>query len=986
MEVMDKWVAEFLIRSQHNPTVSPTNLLSALRFGDSDECVTLKVSSVLRDLHDSLLRGSVDEGTLDLLEILEKLQRSVITESHKSAYCWTAAECTLRFMWPLDPLDGLFTDALERIWTKRIGILKESGSGLVSDELVKWETDLKKAVEDPVMYQRIRESNIRYTAISFLNQLLKEQWGLLGSSSLEAVAQRRFRNRKGENNVEGDGVRSREGPNGVDERTGRLESGNIDNANENGDNRDVEGVGCLEDDGIDKVNEQLAAEEEGTLGAQEQEHESSRDKGDEMAAWELKDYLLEIQRQIDPSTRQVQEPNDAIDHSVNVTSQPSRVNRTGTSGQNHIETPDNASEKGSSSQGTWSGRVRPRLSSPVPLNVSPLKKINSPVRRPKKFWTPEEVEALRAGVKEYGKAWKDIKNANPAVLAERTEFWSTMNMNQVSEYVETDPTGRYGRFAEVLGRGAMKTVYKAIDEMLGIEVAWSQVKLKEVLRSSVDLQRLYSEVHLLSTLNHKSIIRFYTSWIDVHSHTLNFITELFTSGTLRQYKNKYLRIDIRAIKSWARQILEGLVYLHGHDPPVIHRDLKCDNIFVNGHLGQVKIGDLGLARMLRDCHAATSVIGTPEFMAPELYEENYNELIDVYSFGMCFLEMITSEFPYSECNNPAQIYKKVVAGKLPGAFYRVEDIEAQRFIGKCLVPASKRVSARELLQDPFLASDDSWMVYASGARNLKPFLNENEMDRLKLEDNETEELDSEDNKIYLKLPIANENGLAKNVSFCFDIVNDTSIDVATEMVKELEITEWDLVEIAKMIDGEISSLVPGWRSEEDDESLHDFHTPYHSSSSPSSSRASLSNYMAPGRQDWLQDDFHDETYSQSSSNSGSYSNLNYISVDEHISSQPPAMNRTHNVTRFCPEESYHLHSGQANMYAASSSSSNLRLASDNRVLTRNRSLVDVQGQLLHRSLVEEARKRRLIKTVGDVENVGFQSPYAVSRKPRSSRR
>ncbi|KAJ4875228.1 putative serine/threonine-protein kinase WNK4 [Raphanus sativus] len=556
-----------------------------------------------------------------------------------------------------------------------------------------------------------------------------------------------------------------------------------------------------------------------------------------------------------------------------------------------------------------------------------------------------------------------------------------MSRNQVSEYVETDPTGRYGRFAEVLGRGAMKTVYKAIDEMLGIEVAWSQVKLKEVLRSSVDLQRLYSEVHLLSTLNHKSIIRFYTSWIDVQSHTLNFITELFTSGTLRQYKNKYLRIDIRAIKSWARQILEGLVYLHGHDPPVIHRDLKCDNIFVNGHLGQVKIGDLGLARMLRDCHPATSVIGTPEFMAPELYEENYNELIDVYSFGMCFLEMITSEFPYSECKNPAQIYKKVVAGKLPGAFYRVEDMEAQRFIGKCLVPASKRVSARELLQDPFLASDESWMVYASGARNLKPFLNENEMDKLKLEEDD-ENLDAEDNKIYLKLPIANENGLAKNVSFCFDIMNDTSIDVATEMVKELEITEWDPVEIAKMIDGEISSLVPGWRSEEDD----DYHTPFHSSSSsPSSSRASLSNYMAPSRQDWLQDDFHDETYSQSSSNSSSYSNLNYISVDEHIISQPPpAMNRTHNVTRFCPDV---LHSGRANMYAAASSSSNLRLASsDNRVLTRNRSLVDVQGQLLHRSLVEEARRRRLIRTVGDVENVGFQSPYAVSRKPRSSRR
>lgn len=47
-------------------------------------------------------------------------------------------------------------------------------------------------------------------------------------------------------------------------------------------------------------------------------------------------------------------------------------------------------------------------------------------------------------------------------------------------------------------------------------------------------------------------------------------------------------------------------------------------------------------------------------MAPELYEENYNELIDVYSYGMCVLEMITSEYPYSECTNPAQIYKKVI--------------------------------------------------------------------------------------------------------------------------------------------------------------------------------------------------------------------------------------------------------------------------------------------------------------------------------------
>jgi len=48
-------------------------------------------------------------------------------------------------------------------------------------------------------------------------------------------------------------------------------------------------------------------------------------------------------------------------------------------------------------------------------------------------------------------------------------------------------------------------------------------------------------------------------------------------------------------------------------------------------------------------------------MAPELYEEEYNELVDVYSFGMCMLEMATFEYPYSECKNAAQIYKKVIS-------------------------------------------------------------------------------------------------------------------------------------------------------------------------------------------------------------------------------------------------------------------------------------------------------------------------------------
>ena len=51
--------------------------------------------------------------------------------------------------------------------------------------------------------------------------------------------------------------------------------------------------------------------------------------------------------------------------------------------------------------------------------------------------------------------------------------------------------------------------------------------------------------------------------------------------------------------------------------------------------------------------------GTPEFMAPEMYDEEYDEAVDVYAFGMCMLEMTTNEYPYKECTGPAQIFRRV---------------------------------------------------------------------------------------------------------------------------------------------------------------------------------------------------------------------------------------------------------------------------------------------------------------------------------------
>ncbi|XP_021620638.1 probable serine/threonine-protein kinase WNK5 isoform X2 [Manihot esculenta] len=554
-------------------------------------------------------------------------------------------------------------------------------------------------------------------------------------------------------------------------------------------------------------------------------------------------------------------------------------------------------------------------------------------------------------------------------------------------YVETDPSGRYGRFRDVLGKGAMKTVYKAFDEVLGMEVAWNQVALNVVVRSPEELQRLYSEVHLLKNLKHDCIIKFYTSWIDIDRRTFNFITEMFASGTLREYRKKYQRVDIRAVKNWARQILHGLSYLHGHDPPVIHRDLKCDNIFVNGHLGQVKIGDLGLAAILRGSQHAHSVIGTPEFMAPELYEEEYNELVDIYSFGMCVLEMLTSEYPYSECSNPAQIYKKVTSGKLPEAFYRIKDVEAQKFVGKCLETASKRLPARELLLDPFLASDESkllpvpkipfQMSSLNGTEEIIPSLLADPTKATEMTITGT--LNLEDDTIFLKVQISDKDGSTRNVYFPFDTMNDTAIDVAIEMVKELEIIDWEPMEIAEMIEEQITSLIPGWNLSQvyhrqnsfnyDDEEEDRNHHPFYSISSRSSSQASLLALNSSFGEMFMNDD----TSSQSSFDC---SNLNYCSGNEddgEISGgERLCFTKAHKSTRFCPADSLSAkQSRQSNWQLDSWEGSSSK---PQRKLSRIRSFVDVRSQLLHRSLLEEIHKRRMFNTVGAVENIGFQEP------------
>ncbi|KYO46450.1 serine/threonine-protein kinase WNK4 isoform B [Alligator mississippiensis] len=196
---------------------------------------------------------------------------------------------------------------------------------------------------------------------------------------------------------------------------------------------------------------------------------------------------------------------------------------------------------------------------------------------------------------------------------------------------------KVAQFDIEIGRGSFKTVYKGLDTDTTVEVAWCELQTRKLSKS--ERQRFSEEVEMLKGLQHPNIVRFYDSW---------------------NYLKRFKEMKLKVLQRWSRQILRGLHFLHTRSPPIIHRDLKCDNIFITGPTGSVKIGDLGLATLKR-ASFAKSVIGTPEFMAPEMYEEKYDEAVDVYAFGMCMLEMATSEYPYSECQNAAQIYRKVTS-------------------------------------------------------------------------------------------------------------------------------------------------------------------------------------------------------------------------------------------------------------------------------------------------------------------------------------
>ncbi|NWX73597.1 WNK1 kinase, partial [Alca torda] len=384
-------------------------------------------------------------------------------------------------------------------------------------------------------------------------------------------------------------------------------------------------------------------------------------------------------------------------------------------------------------------------------------------------------------------------SAAGSTSAASREFEERRTQQEDIEELETkavgiSPDGRFLKFDIEIGRGSFKTVYKGLDTDTTVEVAWCELQDRKLSKS--ERQRFKEEAGMLKGLQHPNIVRFYDSWESTvkGKKCIVLVTELMTSGTLKTYLKRFKVMKIKVLRSWCRQILKGLQFLHTRTPPIIHRDLKCDNIFITGPTGSVKIGDLGLATLKR-ASFAKSVIGTPEFMAPEMYEEKYDESVDVYAFGMCMLEMATSEYPYSECQNAAQIYRRVTSGVKPASFDKVAIPEVKEIIEGCIRQnKGERYAIKDLLNHAFFQEETGVRVELA------------------------EEDDGE--KIAIKLWLRIEDikklkGKYKDneaIEFSFDLERDVPEDVAQEMVESGYVCEGDHKTMAKAIKDRVSLI------------------------------------------------------------------------------------------------------------------------------------------------------------------------------------
>jgi serine/threonine protein kinase len=242
-----------------------------------------------------------------------------------------------------------------------------------------------------------------------------------------------------------------------------------------------------------------------------------------------------------------------------------------------------------------------------------------------------------------------------------------------------------------LGSGGFGTVFLARDTWIDKKVA-----IKVPHRQQGDFDELLHEPRLLAALDHPNIVGILTA--ERVDGTFFIVMEYVKGESLEAVLAREKSLDLPRALAYGVQILKGVE--HAHQAQVLHRDLRPANVLIS-ESGVVKVADFGTSRVLERSHA-TTVIGSPPFMAPEAFQGRAVLASDIYSVGVMLYQMLTGVLPYFS-PNPAQIEKLVAQGRCSPPRTRNTSIprEISDIVMKALAVAleERYQRASELLDD-----------------------------------------------------------------------------------------------------------------------------------------------------------------------------------------------------------------------------------------------------------------------------------------------
>lgn len=266
----------------------------------------------------------------------------------------------------------------------------------------------------------------------------------------------------------------------------------------------------------------------------------------------------------------------------------------------------------------------------------------------------------------------------------------------------------------MIGQGSFGSVYLALHAVTGELLAVKQVEAPSPGANSQNdnkkktmIEALKREITLLRDLRHPNIVQYLGCGSS--QEYLNIFLEYVPGGSVQTMLNSYGALPEPLVRSFCRQILTGLSYLHNRD--IIHRDIKGANILVDNK-GTIKISDFGISKKLEATNLLggasnnkhrPSLQGSVFWMAPEVVKQtSYTRKADIWSLGCLIVEMMTGSHPFPDCSQLQAIFK-IGGGKATPTIPDDASPEAKDFLNQTFeIDHNLRPSADDLMLSTFL--------------------------------------------------------------------------------------------------------------------------------------------------------------------------------------------------------------------------------------------------------------------------------------------